>query len=265
MADTNSEFTTVNNDIPMHYDSSVINNPEWVTIPEAAKMLELGDRQTRNKCKEFSWEKRYAKVEGRPVAYLKKEDVVEYCRKRGPFLTPEEGHVVSENAGGTEPIHTGEPLKETLEKGLKPYRPGSEDLSALLASLKTELTPQISSFVETHKKVVEELATVHEKNSVNERKVTFWRTSMFWLVGISIVLVGGLGWLWFTVSERAGELARSNSELSTTLGSTQKELFETKLSIAQKENEILKLKHEPGSVKAAQEAVQAKPEGEAAQ
>jgi hypothetical protein len=243
MADQNSEFTTINNEVAMHYDASVIGNPEWLTIPEAAKMLELGDRQTRNKCKEFSWEKRYAKVEGRPVAYLKKADVLAYTRERGPFLTPEEGHVVSETAGGEVPSHTGEPLKETPEKGLKPYRAGSDDITALLASLENKLSPQITTFVETHKKVVEELAVVHEKNSVNEQKVTFWRTSMFWLVGISIVLVGGLGWLWFTVSQKAGELAKSNTELSTSLGTTQKELYETKLSVVQKENELLKLKN----------------------
>jgi hypothetical protein len=255
MSDQNSEFVTVNNEISMHYDSSVIGNPEWLTIPEAAKMLELGDRQTRNKCKEFSWEKRYAKVEGRPVAYLKRSDVLDYCKKRGPFLTPEEGHVVSETAGESGRSHTEDTLKETLEKGLKPYRGGADELTALLASLKTELTPQISSFVETHKKVVEELAVVHEKNSANEQKVTFWRTSMFWMIGISMILVGGLGWLWFTISQQAGNLARTNSELSTTLGTTQKELFETKLTVAQKENELLLLKQQTASLK---------PEGESA-
>ena len=97
--------------------------------------------------------------------------------------------------------------------------------------------------METHKKVVEELAVVHEKNTISEKQVTFWRTSMFWLVGISVILVGGLGWLWFNVSQKAGELAKSNTELSSSLGTTQKELYETKLSVVEKENELLKLKN----------------------
>ena len=243
MAEPNSEFTTINNEVPMHYDSSVIGNPEWLTIPEAAKMLELGDRQTRNKCKEFSWEKRYAKVEGRPVAYLKKADVLAYCRQRGPFLSHEEGHVISENAGESAAHHTEDTGKPTPETGLKPYRNTPEEFTALIASLENKLTPQITSFVETHKKVVEELAVVHEKNTISEKQVTFWRTSMFWLVGISVILVGGFGLLWFNVSQKAGELAKSNTELSSSLGTTQKELYETKLSVVEKENELLKLKN----------------------
>lgn len=243
MAEPEKNFTTLNNDVSMHYDSTVIGNPEWLTIPEAAQMLELGDRQVRNKCKEFSWDKRYAKVEGRPVAYLKKSDVAAYRRTRGPFTTHEEGQVISENAGETAAVHTEHLHESTPETGMKPYKSTPEEITTLLAGLENRLTPQIASFVETHKKVVEELTIIQQKNTGNEKQVTFWRTSMFWLLGISIVLVGSLGWLWLNTTERAGELAKSNTELSGSLTTAQKDLYEAKLRVSEKENDLLRLKN----------------------
>lgn len=246
MADQETNYTTINNDVPIQYDKTVINNPDWVTIAEVAKLLELGDRQIRNKCTEFKWDKRYAKVGGRPTAYIKKSDVMAYAQNRGPFITHEEATVVSDAAPMKEE-HFAENNpninKNTPETALKPYRNTPEEFTALLANLENKLSPQIASFVETHKKVVEELSQVNVKNTQNEKKVTFWRTSLFWMLGIAIVLVGGFGTLWFTVSSKAGELAKSNTELSTSLATSQKEAFESKLLISKKENEILKLKH----------------------
>lgn len=53
-------------------ENEIINDANWITVHEAEKLLDRGDRQIRNLAAENSWDKKYALINKKPVRHYYK-------------------------------------------------------------------------------------------------------------------------------------------------------------------------------------------------
>ena len=211
--------TSIVNDVTMLIDDTVLNNPNWVEVSVAAEMIKKGDRQTRNIADKAGWEKRYGRVKGLPRLHYPRNIVEEHVKKNGPHDT-----FVSSDS--------------KLEKGLKEiFDPSKENKEN-----HQQLSSQLSTILETHKKVLDQNIKLQDRNTNIEKQVTLWKTSLFWLVGVSII-AGGLWWSSHKeLSGKLSELSQKISSMALDLSSKDNELSQTKTSLTEKETELKTIK-----------------------
>jgi len=205
-------------------ENDIINNPEWVDIKAAAAMLVLGDRQTRNKAVDLNWSKKYASIRNRPALYLNKPEIEKYIKEN-----PRTTHASFIKPESQEFQHA----EETASKGLQTIE-SKEQFEAMLKTI----SPHIKEFVESHQKDRERLRDLEDKKGVLEKSAAIWKTSLFWLIGVSI-FAGGVGWsshkeLSSKLSELSNEISSKDQELS----SKDNELSQVKTSLTQKDTEL---------------------------
>ena len=209
-------------------ENDIINNPEWVDIKMAAEMLMLGDRQTRNKAVDLNWSKKYASIRNRPALYLNKAEIAKYVKENprtthASFSKPESQDQQSLEVSSSKQIRTFE---------------SQEQFEAMLKTV----SPHIKEFVESHQKDRERLRELEDKKSVIEKNAAIWKTSLFWLVGVSII-AGGLWWSSHKeLSGKLSELSQKISSMALELSSKDNELSQTKTSLTEKETELKTIK-----------------------
>ena len=209
-------------------ENDIINNPEWVDIKIAAGMLVLGDRQTRNKAVDLNWSKKYASIRNRPALYLNKAEIAKYVKEN-----PRTTHA---SFTKSEPQEQ-QSLEVSTSKEIRTF----ESQDQFEAMLKT-VSPHIKEFVESHQKDRERLRELEDKKSVIEKSAAVWKTSLFWLVGVSI-LAGGLWWSNHKeLSNKLNELSNAISAKDQELSSKDNELSQTKTSLIEKDTELKTIK-----------------------
>jgi hypothetical protein len=207
--------TESNGDNDMHIDSSVLNNPLWIDVAEASKLLKRGDRQTRNIAEKYKWEKRYAKIKGLPRLHYPRSTVQAYIKENGPIETMAAKPAAPESSQEMGLQTTGDP------------GPGQQ------------MAIQLASFIEVHKTVVSQNEILQKRNTQIEKETTFWKTSLFWLLIVTVLGIGGVGTSWFFSHK---ELISKLSDLSTRLTSKDNELLSTKTNLIQSQTELKTLK-----------------------
>ncbi len=197
-------------------------------IKTAAQMLMLGDRQTRNKAVDLDWSKKYASIRNRPALYLNKAEIAKYIKEN-----PRTTHASFTKPESQEP----QTAEETASKGLRTFE-SKEQFEAMLKTI----SPHIKEFVESHQKDRERLRELEDKKSVMEKNAAIWKTSLFWLVGVSII-AGGIWWSSHKeLSNKLNELSQKISSMDQELSSKDNELSQTKTSLIEKDTELKTIK-----------------------
>jgi hypothetical protein len=234
------------NRMVQHYDQSIVNNPDWLSVKQIETMLGLGDRSVRNKAQSNNWQKRYAKVDGSPMVFFAKTDVDKYLKennllKADPIadaeladhqgtsaqdstLTPEEARG---DAAESAPEHAANPLK--------------------VVNSSKEMAFQIEKALSVHKDALTRITTLEEKRLVAETSLTKWKINFAWVAGVGAIALVGVAILGYSLTQilkSSQELSRNNSELSNKYTETQEKLFSTKATLLEKEALILQYQNE---------------------
>ena len=204
-------------------ENEILDDPNWVNVQQMEKLLGIGDRQIRNLAAKYSWEKKYAYVNKKPVSHYSRKQIESFQKERvsmADVVVPAEQ---PEQAG--DKVTTGKELvsPETLR-----------ELDAVLKKVE----PYVGEFLESYKKNNERIVALEDKKSAAEKTAVFWRTTAIW------VAVGGVfaTIAWFKADQINSILNRTAGDLSGKYENTQKELYDTKLLLTQKENEMQLLK-----------------------
>jgi len=205
-------------------ENEIINDPHWINVQQAEAILKIGDRQIRNLAKKYSWDKKYAYINKKPVSYYLKSQLEDLQRNRvTEIITPTAEAEITvlkdelssiETAVGTSLIskHTIEEL-DTVVKQLQPY---------------------IGDFLETYKKNQERIIALEEKKSSAEKAAVLWKTSAIWVTVLGALIAVS----WFKLTDANGALTQANSNLNGKFESAQNELYETKLSLTKTQQEL---------------------------
>ena len=209
-------------------ENDIINTPEWVDIKMAAGMLGLGDRQTRNKAVDLNWSKKYASIRNRPALYLNKIEIAKYVKEN-----PRTTHA---SFTKNEP-QDQQSLEVVTSKEIRSFE-SQEQFEAMLKTV----SPHIKEFVESHQKDRERLRELEDKKGAIEKSAAVWKTSLFWLVGVSI-LAGGIWWSSHKeLSNKLNELSNELSSKDQEISSKDDELSQTKTSLIEKDTELKTIK-----------------------
>lgn len=206
-------------------ENDILNDTNWVNVQQMEKLLSIGDRQIRNLAAKYSWEKKYAYVNKKPVSHYSKRQIDSFQKDRVSVADvvsaadqPEPAVDKNTTAAGT-----GLVSQETLK-----------DLDAVLKKVE----PYVGEFLETYKKNNERIAAIEDRRVTAEKTAVFWRTTALWVtVGGVIAFIA-----WFKADQINTILNRSAGDLSSKYENTQKELYDTKLQLTQKEDEVERLK-----------------------
>lgn len=247
-----NEYETIN-----IYNSELLNDPNWIGIAQATKFTGVGDRQTRNLAKQYKWKKVHVKKDGKPFALLAKADVLDYAIKHKNYNIAE-GEIVSSSftENTLENIHEkgGNTPEIPHGKAILPGNLNSDDLRNILLGIQKEVVGSMNNHATIQKEMVEKIETLEKAHSKSEKSVMFWRTSVFW-IGVMIIAAGALTFKVIQDAERqTSVLSKDNKALNEKLSSMQKDYYETKLKVAEKENEVLTLKNTVSQIKTAQQA-----------
>ncbi len=208
-------------------ENEVINNPSWVDVEGAVKIVGVGDRQVRNLADKYSWDKKYAYINKKPVAFYLKSQLENFQRSR---VT----EVVSSSAAGEGPQKVETPNAEAGPGQSLITKHTLEEIDTVVK----QLQPYIGDFLETYKKNQERIITLEERKSTAEKTAVFWRTTAGW-----VALGGAIAFIaWYKADQINTILNRSAGDLSSKYVDTQKELYDTKLQLTQKEYEVERFK-----------------------
>jgi hypothetical protein len=217
------QYCTLPDGSQVQIENEILNDPNWVNVQQMEKLLGIGDRQIRNLAAKYSWEKKYAYVNKKPVSHYSRKQIESFQKERvtaADVVAPAEQ---AEQAG--DKVTTGKELvsPETLR-----------ELDAVLKKVE----PYVGEFLENYKKNNERIVALEDKKSTAEKTAVFWRTTALW------VAVGGAfaAIAWFKADQINTTLNKTAGDLSNKYEETQKELFNTKLLLSQKENEMQLLK-----------------------
>jgi chromosome segregation ATPase len=160
--------------------------------------------------------------------YLNKAEIAKYV-KENPRTT---------HASFTKPESQNLQIaEETTSKGLRTFE-SQEQFEAMLKTV----SPHIKEFVESHQKDRERLRELEDKKGIIEKNAAIWKTSLFWLVGVSMV-AGGLWWSSHKeLSNKLNELSKEISAQEQELSSKDNELSQTKTSLIEKDTELKTIK-----------------------
>jgi hypothetical protein len=208
-------------------ENEIINDPRWISVQQAESTLQIGDRQIRNLAKKYNWDKKYAYINKKPVAFYLKSQLENFQRSRVTEVitaSPTEETPQKEDVPNPETATTGKGLisKETIDE---------------IDHVVKKLEPYIGDFLETYKKNQERIITLEEKKSSAENTAVFWKTTAIWIgVGGLIAFIA-----WFKADQINTSLNRTAGDLSSQYQNTQQELYNTKLLLTQKEDEVTRL------------------------
>ena len=208
-------------------ENEIINDPRWINVQQAESTLKIGDRQIRNLAKKYNWDKKYAYINKKPVAYYLKSQLENFQRSRvTEIITPTaQTESLPKEEGALTETGTGQSLitKHTLEE---------------IDTVVKKLQPYIGDFLETYKKNQERIIILEETKSTAEKTAVFWKTTAIWIgVGGLIAFIA-----WFKADQINTGLNRTTGDLSSQYQNTQQELYNTKLLLTQKEDEVERLK-----------------------
>ena len=206
-------------------ENEIINDPRWINVQQAESTLKIGDRQIRNLAKKYTWDKKYAYINKKPVAYYLKSQLENFQRNRvTEVITTSEETLPKEETSTTE-SGVGKSLisKHTIEE---------------LDTVVKQLQPYIGDFLETYKKNQERIISLEERKSTAEKSAVLWKTSAIWISVLAVTAALS----WFQISRINSSLALNNSSLSGKYESTQSELYETKLNLAKTQQELDQIK-----------------------
>lgn len=248
MADPEETFSKMMLLETVDFDNSVIDNPEWLDIKQVAELLDIGDRQVRNKCKELNWVKKYAKINGRPYLYIQKKNVIEYRNINGPTpnVNIEEAKINQNASEASKPTTessnkaTGE-INEVITRDNKLV---SYEMVTAIDIIRKELSSRNDEILALHKKAEEKATILQDKNTKVEKEITFWRTSTFWLAGSAMLVTGSLGAFLFITSTNLSGATKERESLSNNISAIQKDLYDTKIDLSERQNELDKTKSE---------------------
>ncbi len=220
------KYCTLPNGNQVEIEDEIINNPSWVNVEDAVKIIGVGDRQIRNLADKNSWDKKYAYINKKPVAYYLKSQLESFQRGRiTDVIIPKEPESQKINAARS-------PETLTTGKGLM----SQETLNEIDHVVK-KLEPYIGDFLETYKKNQERIITLEEKKSTAEKTSVFWKTTAMWIgVGGLIAFIA-----WFKADQINSHLNKTAGDLSSKYEDTQQDLYNTKLLLTQKEDEVARL------------------------
>ncbi len=222
------KYCTLPNGNQALIENEVIDNPSWVDVEGAVKIVGVGDRQIRNLADKYSWDKKYAYINKKPVAFYLKSQLENFQRSR---VT----EIVSATAAGENHQKEETPNSKTATAGKGLI---SKETIDEIDHVVKKLEPYIGDFLETYKKNQERIITLEEKKSTAEKTAVFWKTTAVWIaVGGAIAFIA-----WYKADQINTILNRSAGDLSNKYADTQKELYDTKLQLTQKESEVERLK-----------------------
>jgi hypothetical protein len=225
-----------------HYDQSAINDPNWIILEDVMRKLKVttaravqyhADSPAKKK-----WQKKYAKINGRDRVFYSKIDVDEFIASRGPMETFEAktGESPAEDSPAS-PAKSDEVATPSDEEKNIPQ----ENLPPALIRA-GETSPEISKFVDFHMKIVTENKDLKTQAHSAEKNLVFWKTSLFWLIGVSLLTTVALGFFAFSYWGRVGELTKTRDDLFNKTISLQDEIIQTKSSLMAKDQEIQQLR-----------------------
>lgn len=225
-----------------HYDQSAINDPNWIILEDVMRKLRVttaravqyhADSPAKKK-----WQKKYAKINGRDRVFYSKSDVDDFIASRGPTETFEaKTGETSAEEGVTIPTKPEE-IQAPSDEG---RTLSQESLPPALIKA-GEMSPEIGKFVDFHMKIVTENKDLKTQAHSAEKKLVFWKTSLFWLIGVSLLMTGALSFFAFTYWGRVGELTKTRDDLFNKTISLQDEIIQTKSSLMAKDSEIQQLR-----------------------
>ncbi len=237
------------------YDQNIISDPNWIILDDVMRLLKVttaravqyhADSPTKKR-----WERKYAKITGRDRVFYSRKDVEDFITSRGPTATFE--------------AKTGEPAAEPPQATISAtktaetiHHPSDEKHGVSQESLPPalikagEMSPEIAKFVDFHMKIVDENKDLKTQAHKAENQVVGWKTSLYWLVAVTVITVSGLSWFGFTNWNKVGELSRTKDELYTKTISLQEDVLKTKSALMSREAEIQRLRHPVETVNAQQ-------------
>jgi hypothetical protein len=194
------------------------------------RIIGLQDRQVRTKVKQLGWIRRYAKVNKKCILLLNKAEVDRYAKENPiheqPVMNPApivEDDVDVEDGGE----QTG---KELMKKE------SSEQIAALLGPL----APHIKDFVDSHKKDQELLRELQANELIREKRLATRTTSLYWVIGISIVVGIFIFLNQRNLSDKLKELSNEVALKEQTLSSKDSELLQAKTDLLNEKDAELK-------------------------
>ncbi|MFH0754239.1 MAG: hypothetical protein V2A70_06715 [Candidatus Omnitrophota bacterium] len=226
-----------NNGAERQVDQNVINDHNWIIVDEVMKMLKVKTiRSVQYYAKEGKWLKKFAKINNKERIFYSRKNVEALIKSRGPkeVFEEKEGEdeiLASETAKTEASVH-----KPTDEK----HHVSQETLPVALIKA-GEAYPEIAKFVDFHMKLANENTELKTETLNTKAKLVFWKTSMFWLIGVSLVTVICLALFGFDNWGRVGELTKTKDELFTKTLSLQDEVIKTRSELSSKQAEIEKL------------------------
>ncbi len=206
-------------------ENEIIGDPNWVVTTEVEKKVGVGDRQVRNLAKKYNWQKKYAYINKKPVAHYYAPEIESFQRDRvtEAMVAPADPNEEQTNTEAGKGVVS----KETLG-----------DLDAVLK----KMAPYVSEFLEAHKKDRDRLVVLEEKKAAAEKSAVFWKTSaIFVTLGCVFAAIA-----WYKADHVNSTLSKSASDLSGEYVATQKELYDTKTKLLQREYELNNLNHGNG-------------------
>lgn len=244
MANSDETFSKVMFDETAEFDNSVIDSPDWLDIKQVAELLDIGDRQVRNKCKELNWVKKYAKVNGRPYLYLQKQTIIDYRNINGPTPNIEEAkiHQDTPEVNNPTPENSEKAIGNTHEASMKDSKLVSYEMITAIDIIRKELSSRNDEALAMHKQATEKAAVLQEKNIKIEKEVTLWKTSTIWLAASTVLVIGSLGAFLYITSSNLDGVMKEKDSLSNNIASIQKDLYDTKLDLSKKESELSEAK-----------------------
>ncbi len=219
------QYCTLPDTTQVLIENEITTDPNWITVHQAEKLLGLGDRQIRNLAAKNSWDKKYAYINKKPVRHYYKPQLGNYLKSRvteAIFVSPNNSNQEKNQNDSTE--REAFPGKSLISKNTV------EELDAILKKVE----PYVGDFLETYKKNQERIISLEDKKGTAEKKAVFWKTSAAWMAGVSLLALLA----WYKVDHTNSTLSKSNGDLSGKYESAQKELYETKLILNQKDYEI---------------------------
>ncbi len=221
-------YCTLPNGNQVLIENEVIDNPSWVNVEKAVEIIGVGDRQVRNLADKYSWDKKYAYINKKPVAYYLKSQLENFQRNR---VT----EVLHSSAAAEE--RTASEATQSNETAPGQSLASQHTLEEIDVVVK-KLQPYIGDFLETYKKNQERIIALEDKRTTAEKNAVLWKTSALWIGGLAFMATLA----WFQVTKINNSLNQNNSSLSGKYESAQSELYQTKLNLVQTQHELELLK-----------------------
>ena len=225
-----SEHYVLSDGTKVLIENELLKDQNWIRVSEAMRIIGLQDRQVRTKVKQLGWIRRYAKVNKKCILLLNKAEVDRYAKENPiheqPVMNPApivEDDVDVEDGGE----QTG---KELMKKE------SSEQIAALLGPL----APHIKDFVDSHKKDQELLRELQANELIREKRLATRTTSLYWVIGISIVVGIFIFLNQRNLSDKLKELSNEVALKEQTLSSKDSELLQAKTDLLNEKDAELK-------------------------